>query len=190
MKNLSKIILLSMILLLLGCGKKRISQPIVSESKTSTGELEYDPAIIGKVESILKRVRIKADESQDLDSLGIATMEEAIEMMKVGSGAVKILTEELEGEKDDWRIRFWLIDMLGYLNHEYAVRMLASIMLNSNEKRENRICAIGALGRIGHDHARGELRNALNILKEQDLRERIAEALIEWKRYNGHNNHD
>jgi len=184
MRNLSKIILLSMILLLLGCGKKRISQPMISESKTSIRELEYDPAIIQKVKSILKRVRIKADESEGLDSLGLATMEEAIEMMGVGLGAVKILTEELEKEKEDWRIRFWLIDMLGYLNNEYAVRLLTSIMLNSNERRENRICAIGALGRIGHDHAMGELRNALNILTEQDLRERVAEALIEWKRYN------
>ena len=182
MKNQKIIISLFLIIFLIsGCGKRHIPQPLSLESKTGVRDLEYDPTISHKVKLILKRVRITAGESQSLDSLGLATMAEAIEIMEIGSGAVKILTEELKREKEDWRIRFWLIDMLGYLNHEYAVEPLASIMLNSSEKRENRICAIGALGRIRHDHARGELRNALNILTEQDLRERVAEALLEWK---------
>ena len=77
-----------------------------------------------------------------------------------------------------------MVDILGYLDDERAIDPLFSIALDPDELKEIRVCAIRSVGRIRHQRAEQELRNALDVVSEQYLREEIAEALLEWKKDN------
>lgn len=59
-------------------------------------------------------------------------MKHGVEIMRIGETAVYALS--LYTTHPDWKVRFWIVDMLGYLNNPDAKRPLIRILRNEHEK--------------------------------------------------------
>jgi hypothetical protein len=91
-----------------------------------------DSAEKAKVRSVISEVENISRECDTLDEFGRKTIAQGNEMLAIGSSAVYTLSSCLNNT--DWKVRFWIADMLGYLDNKDAKRPLSRLI---NDKKEN-----------------------------------------------------
>ena len=126
-------------------------------------------------QAILKRVEAVAKGQRSLDSVGKSTMEEASIILDLSAGAVPGLLRHLAKPSGDWKARFWVVDMLGYVGGTAAVHDLYKVAVSAGEKRETRKQACKSLRMI----AEREPGDAGQILEKV----RRAEKIISLSRF-------
>ena len=110
------------VLLLLYCVPYRAFSALQSDA-AQKAEVR---AIVNEVQSISKRCRT-------LDEFGRKTIEQGKKVLSIGECAVYPLSTCLD-DNTDWKVRFWIIDMLGYLENPDARRPLLRTINNAAEK--------------------------------------------------------
>jgi len=119
---------------------------VIAASLPVSGGQEPDAALKAKVYSIVREVESISRKSRTLDELGSASVLQGQEMLSAGPGAVYVLSNCLANP--DWKVRFWIIDMLGYLENPDARRPLMRVIRNVSEKKQLREEAQRSLKRL------------------------------------------
>ncbi|MBN1822931.1 MAG: HEAT repeat domain-containing protein [Endomicrobiales bacterium] len=83
----------------------------------------------------------------DIEELGKQTLAHAQEILDMGPSAVYALS--LHMGEPDWKVRFWIIDIMGYLENYDAKRPLLRAINNRHEKKAVKEQAIKSLKRLG-----------------------------------------
>jgi len=87
-----------------------------------------------RVRAIIAQVGKISSGSASLEDFGRATMGQSKAILAMGPPAVYALSNCL-GDPD-WKVRFWITDMLGYLDNPDAKRPLKRVLDSSSEKVE------------------------------------------------------
>jgi hypothetical protein len=99
-----------------------------------------------RVRSVIKEVENISRHCETLDEFGMATVSQGKKILSMGPVAVYALSNWLESP--DWKVRFWITDMLGYLENPDAKRPLLRVIRNGAEKQIVREQAQRSLKRI------------------------------------------
>jgi HEAT repeat protein len=99
-----------------------------------------------KVRSVIREVESLSVKYKTLDEFGRNTMLQGKELLAIGPSAVYTLSNCLNSP--DWRVRFWIADILGYLDNEDAKRPLLRLINDSNEDMRVRNKAVESLKRL------------------------------------------
>jgi HEAT repeat protein len=96
-------------------------------------------AVVTEVAAVSRRV-------QTLDELGRRTLEQSRRIIDIGGPAVYALSPQLD--TPDWKVRFWIADILGYLDNPDAQRPLLRLLTDPGENRKVRRQAYRSLRRL------------------------------------------
>jgi hypothetical protein len=80
---------------------------------------------------IVHQVELISRRCGGLDDLGRNTLKQSTVLMKMGPSAVYVLSNSLT--TPDWKVRFWIADLMGYLGNADAQRPLFRLLQNQNE---------------------------------------------------------
>jgi len=149
----------------------------VEKSEYKKEIIKIDPRLQIKIKGILKEVEELAKKYRNLENFGIATMQQSIEIMDIGKRASAFLIDELY-TTSNYNFKYWLVDMLGYLNDRRNIFPLLSIIEDENEDLNLRKRAIESIKEIGSKTALKKLIESYNIVKNPVIKEKIAEAII------------
>lgn len=100
------------------------------------------------VAGVIRTLGIIAGRTKSLDSFGRSTMAQASEILDAGTPCVEFLSGNLSRRDLDWRVRYWIADILGYLKSEASARVLKKMMFDKNERKEVRKRAVQSLEQI------------------------------------------
>ena len=95
---------------------------------------------------VIKEVENISKVSESLDAFGRGTLEQGKKIL--GLGAASVYTLASFSEHPDWKVRFWIADILGYLNNPDAARPLERMIENRQERKEVRLRAAKSLKRL------------------------------------------
>jgi hypothetical protein len=95
--------------------------------------------IIGEVKSLSRKCR-------DLDTFGRSTMVQSRKVLDMGPCAVYTLSWYLDNP--DWKVRFWIADIMGYLDNKDAQAPLLRLIENENEQECVKERALMSLNRL------------------------------------------
>ena len=115
-------------------------------SRALSSERFADAAQKARVRSIIKQVEDISKRCKTLDEFGRETVAQGKDMLSVGPCAVYALSNCL-GDPD-WKVRFWIADMLGYLENPDARRPLLRVIKDESENSEVRRQAEKSLKRL------------------------------------------
>jgi hypothetical protein len=109
------------------------------------------PTVKEKIEVrlIVRELERISKDSVTLDEFGQRTLKQSQEVLQIGAPAVYSLSLCLNNK--DWRVRFWIADILGYLNNPDARRPLLRLLDNNTERqavRKRAIVSIKMLQRL------------------------------------------
>lgn len=93
-----------------------------------------------------------------LDELGRSTLAQSAALLDMGPDAVYCLSLCLDSS--DWRVRFWVVDILGYLDNPDAQRPLMRILADNDEDVRVRRQACRSLQRLKIE-VPGELKRGI-----------------------------
>jgi len=110
-----------------------------SAAMPRSAQKEKVRAIIGEVESLSRKYA-------NLDEFGRNTVLQSQEVLAIGPSAVYTLSSCLNSH--DWKVRFWIADMLGYMDNEDDKRPLLRLINNTNEDMRVRNQAAKSLKRF------------------------------------------
>jgi len=106
-----------------------------------------DAALKARVRSIVKAVENISKRSGTLDEFGQRTVGQGKAVLSIGPGAVYALSNCLSAETD-WKVRFWIADMMGYLENPDAVRPLTRLRDDSSQDKRVRKQAEESIKRL------------------------------------------
>ena len=129
----NKIISFSLLIVLMGFSR------VFGDQLTSAQEKARVRSIINEVSAISK-------DCVTLEEFGKRTISQGKDILLAGSAAVYPLSGCLAGS--DWKVRFWIVDMMGYLENNDAKRPLMRIIRNKNENPKVRAQAEKSLKRL------------------------------------------
>ncbi len=124
---------------------------------------------------LLDAQRICAD--PDLTRIGIRTQGHAAQIMRMGADAAPRLVRDLRNPRLNWRYRFWLVDLSGYLREPRLAGPLLSIVEDSRDQPAVRRRAVTALVALGAKEMLPELTRAYRRERDPFVRERIGEGI-------------
>jgi HEAT repeat protein len=107
---------------------------------------EMTPAGKVQVRNIVARVGAVSRRVRTLDELGRQTLGQSRQILDKGASAVYALSPCLD--TPDWKVRFWIADILGYLDNPDAQRPLFRLLGNPQENRKVRRQAYRSLRRL------------------------------------------
>lgn len=84
-----------------------------------------------EVRRVIRQVTAISRHCRSIDELGRNTLKQSTELLNIGGPAVYALSPCLATE--DWKVRFWIADILGYLNNQDARRPLLRLLSNRDE---------------------------------------------------------
>ncbi|MFW6134290.1 MAG: HEAT repeat domain-containing protein [Elusimicrobiota bacterium] len=128
-----------------------------------------------KVEHILKRVREIALK-HDLEYLGRNTMNESVELMDIGSVVSPFVVRKLKQARN-WRFRYWLVDILGYIVSNDNVIPLIEIIEDDSEKKEVRLRACESIKELRYPSAVKHLVISKDIVDDNDIKKKIKDTI-------------
>jgi hypothetical protein len=99
-----------------------------------------------RVRSAVQEVAAISRRSGTLDELGRQSMRQSAAVLKEGPGAVYTLSGCLVSS--DWKVRYWIVDIMGYLDNANAERPLLRVLNDTHENESVRQCARRSLMRI------------------------------------------
>lgn len=128
-----------------------------------------------RIEKILDSVSREADRLS-LESLGRSTMKESVNIMDVGPLAASHLIRRLKKARN-WKMRYWLVDMLGYIDSRDGLWPLLEIIEDPTEKEEVRLRACEALKELNYSEVVDDLRISAEIVENRKIKEKIIETI-------------
>lgn len=151
------------------------------ETPVKTEWLFPDQVIHGAPEALLKeRVWDRMEEveavarlTKGLDALGRATMPQSVALLELGPDAIAPLSLWLEKGAQDWRMRYWVVDLLGFLKDPDSLKPLVRVVKNSKEAKVVRLRALRSLEELGYPQGAEGLKKIAPAVREGDLRSRI-----------------
>ena len=134
-----------------------------------------DPETIQKVEHILNRVK-NISERTLLDDLGRSTMGESVSLMDIGEPSALIIAMKLK-EPGNWKYRFWMVDMLGYVGGEMNITPLIEIIEDSSEDIRVRLRACESIKEMKLQQAVPALLISRDIVNDKRILEEINKSI-------------
>lgn len=125
--------------------------------------------------STLAQVESLARASRSLDRLGKDTMTQAATFLDLGDDGLPVLVRASIDRRKDWKVRFWTVDLLGYVGREDTVPYLLQAAANARERREVRLRALDSIAGIsGRKPVRlAPVRAALRRLRKRTRDRRV-----------------
>ncbi|MGM0568217.1 MAG: HEAT repeat domain-containing protein [Elusimicrobiota bacterium] len=158
--------------ILTGCAKKTYS-PVVEIPAVSAEEL--DPETLQRAIQILNKIKRIASESS-LNFLGRTTMNEAVYLMEIGSPIVPLMIKELK-TSSNMNYRFWLVDLLGYMNTPKGIIPLVEVIEDEREDEKVRIRACISIKSLGYPAAVDYLLISRDLVSNKNVLNHIEETI-------------
>lgn len=86
------------------------------------------------IKNALSSVETTARRCKNLKTLGQNTIEETTLLLDIGPSHLSFLSNYLSAHKKDWRVQFWLVDLLGYIGNQATAVELTAVLANPNER--------------------------------------------------------
>jgi hypothetical protein len=118
----------------------------------------------------------------NIDEFGPNTMGQAMCILRLKEHAVQPLASHLEWEKD-WMIRYWIVDLLGYLPGSQKIMILKKTVGNESEHVRVRLRAVESLAKS--EDTQAAVRCLVELKKEvknKKVKSRISECLSALQR--------
>lgn len=128
-----------------------------------------------KIESILDKIDRIAKRST-LEYLGKSTMKESVDIMDSGPMISYILIEYLK-TSENWKFRYWLVDMLGYLRTRHNIIPLIEVIEDATENVSVRIKACESVLELSYITSVEQLAISKDIVKNHRVRAKIDEVI-------------
>ncbi|MEA3506371.1 MAG: HEAT repeat domain-containing protein [Elusimicrobiota bacterium] len=128
-----------------------------------------------RIEKILDSVSQKASRLS-LENLGRSTMKESVDIIDMGTLAASHLIRKLKKARS-WKMRYWLVDMLGYIQSRDGLWPLLEIIEDPTEKEEVRLRACEALKELNYSEIADNLRISAELVKDIKIKEKIIETI-------------
>jgi hypothetical protein len=128
-----------------------------------------------RIEKILDSVSQKASR-MSLESLGRSTMKESVDIIDMGPLAVSHLIRRIKKTRN-WKMRYWLVDMLGYIDSRDGLWPLLEIIEDPAEKEEVRLRACETLKELNYSDIADNLQLSAEIVKNIKVKEKIIETI-------------
>ncbi len=157
--------------LLSGCAK--MPPPVVLAPPPPPGEI--DTETLQRAEKILDTVKNRA-KLVSLEMLGSSTMNETVQLMDIGDGAVPILIRDLK-TSNNYKYRYWLVDLLGYMNTPRSIIPLVEIIEDEGEKEKVRIRACESIKELRYPKAVDYLLISRDLVRNDRVRENIEKVI-------------
>jgi len=155
------------VLIVTGCaGRRPVS---VSADKKADVELAQ------KVEHILNKV-YKIAQKNELDYLGRSTMSESVELMDMGAKVIPVLVEKLK-VTDNWKLRFWIVDIMGYIPSKDNILPLIEVIEDNTEREEVRLRSCESLRELKYKNAKEHLLISIDIVNNKRVKEEINKTI-------------
>ncbi|MFH1416549.1 MAG: HEAT repeat domain-containing protein [Elusimicrobiota bacterium] len=148
---------------------------VTARQKVPVAIEKVDEETAQKVRKTLEKVRKMASQSS-LDYLGRNTMNESVMLMDLGPAVSSILVEELR-TTSDWKYRFWLVDMLGFLPTPDNIIPLIEVLEDYTENVSVRLRACESLKELKYREAVEHLMISRDMVKSQKIAEKIDESI-------------
>lgn len=105
-----------------------------------------------KIYKIIRSIEKLSQKSKNLNEFGSKTLKQSKDILDIGHSSVYVLSTLLDNP--DWKVRFWIVDIMGYLNNIDAERPLIKILNNKNERKIIRKRALKSLRMLNSDFAK------------------------------------
>lgn len=142
---------------------------------TVVHRMGMDDEIYQKIKSILEGVEDIARQ-HDLDYFGRSTLKESVEIMELGAKASPVLVERLKMSKN-WKFRFWIVDMLGYIPHRDNIVPLIEVIEDCTEEEIVRLRACESLKELNYLQAVEHLLISMDMIENDRVKEEINETI-------------
>ncbi len=161
---------LLIIIFLSGCSVVRMPHkiPVVPKKKIDTETWQKAESVLEKVEEIAKEY--------DLGYLGRNTMNESVEMMDIGTAVSPVLVEKLKVSQN-WKFRFWIVDILGFIANKDNIIPLIEVIENNTEKEIVRLRACESLKELKYSRTIEHLLISKDMVKNRSVKEKIDETI-------------
>ncbi len=113
----------------------------------------------------------------DLTRIGIRTQGHAAQIMRMGAEAAPRIVRDLRNPRLNWRYRFWLVDLSGYLREPRLAGPLLSIAEDPRAQAAVRRRAVTALVALGAIEMIPDLIRLYRRERDPSVRERIGEGI-------------
>ncbi len=178
MKFYKKIYFITFLILFSGCAIREPKPDPSTEYevyKPPVREPEIDPEIRQQVLRILETVQ-NLSQQGSLNYLGQNTMNEAVMIMDMGKKTSPVLGRELR-KNFNWKYRYWLVDILGYIEDRNNIIPLIEIIENENENLKVRLRACESLQELGFKESAEQLKISRNIVENEKVKTKIDETI-------------
>ncbi len=161
---------LLIIIFLSGCSVVRMPHKIsvVPKKKIDTETWQKAESVLKKVEEIAKKY--------DLGYLGRNTMNESVEMMDIGTAVSPVLVEKLKVSQN-WKFRFWIVDILGFIANKDNIIPLIEVIEDNTEKEIVRLRACESLKELKYFQTIEHLLISKDMIKSRSVKEKIDETI-------------
>lgn len=110
---------------------------------------EQEPTIYDKINIsiIMHEVENISRSTDNLDEFGKRTLKQGKEILDIGAKCIYVLSWYLDNP--DWKVRFWIVDIMGYLKNMEAERPLSRVIDNPDEEKTVKDRALKSLKKLG-----------------------------------------
>jgi len=120
---------------------------MITTSSAQAGQISYPTSVQkNRITLIIKGLAKKSEKANTLDEFGRMSMKESKEVLDMGPGAVYVLS--LYWCYPDWKVRYWIADILGYLENPDAERPLQRMLQNPHERDKVKLRVQKSLKRL------------------------------------------
>ena len=138
------------------------------------------------VRSVLSEVEQISKKSGTLESLGKKTLGQSATLLDLGEESCPVLLKALKDPGEDWKVRYWIADLLGYVGNAKALPALLAVVKNPKENRRVRLRACDSLLEMGSAPARkldrnslrAGLRKVLKSVRNREVKRKIEKTLL------------
>lgn len=138
------------------------------------------------IRSVLNQVEIIAQKSKTLDEFGKQTLTQSATILDLKESSESVLLKTVAQSNKDWKVRFWVVDILGYVGNSETETVLLKIIGNEKEKSLIRIKSLESLMEInkksGKEHSKNLKSNLRKISKKtrsRTVKMKIKKAVLQ-----------
>jgi hypothetical protein len=133
--------------------------------------------------NILIQVESLSNKAKTLDFLGKETMSQSAEIMDLGEESLPVLLQALKDRTKDWKLRYWVTDLLGYVGTGACEDDLLLVIKNPGEKKLIRLRACDSLagiserGKLDGRKLRIRLKSLLKSVRNKEVARKIQRTI-------------
>lgn len=166
------------ILFLAGCAISPIKRQETTEFNQPLYNQNYE--IEKQVNQIITTVEKICLSTDNLDLIGKKTMKQSQEIMDIGKDASLPLIKNFQNS-DNYKLRYWIVDILGYLQDERNLYILEEIVQDEEENFKVRKKAAESILEINPERGREILEKLIYQIQNVELKEEIAGYILDLK---------